>query len=585
MKQRPASSEGAHDWRNIREGLPIPSLSYCDQPYFLKTSDGCWLLSLTTGGGEEGWQGQRVCTMRSRDRGRTWEDIRWMEDDDAPENSYAVLLRTYFGRVYCLYNFNSANIRRIPADNPPYNDGFCTRVDSLGAYVFRYSDDHGKSWSDRHEVPVRPFDIDRNNATGGSVRFFWNVGKPLEGESHALLSIHKAGGFGEGFFTSTEGALVRVEGIMTERDVQKFSYTTLPEGDKGIRAPEHAGRISEEHSYVRLSDNSLFCVYRTVSGHPYCCYSADEGKTWTPPDMLTHGNGRPVKHPRAANFVWKLAGGRYLYWFHNHGGRDYEDRNPAWVCAGRERDTVQGKRLVFSEPEVFLYDDDPYIRISYPDLLEEGGDTYVSQTQKGIARVSRIDSMFLEKLFHLEYKDQPVGDGLVDSLEAIPPFSMRDMSKKDYPRYDTREGFTLDFVFDASSLTDGEILFENMDMEGGGVQAVFQKDGSIGFSMGDGRTGCLFHSDRHGLQKGINCVTIIVDGGPKILSFVVNGSFQDGGRDRRCGWQRFSPNLYHVQGRKDMTVSSGVRRMRIYARALMVREACINHRYERMNQI
>ena len=30
--------------------------------------------------------------------------------------------------------------------------------------------------------------------------------------------------------------------------------------------------------------------------------------------------GRRIKHPRAANFVRKFSNGKFLYWFHNHGG-------------------------------------------------------------------------------------------------------------------------------------------------------------------------------------------------------------------------------------------------------------------------
>jgi hypothetical protein len=37
--------------------------------------------------------------------------------------------------------------------------------------------------------------------------------------------------------------------------------------------------------------------------------------------------------------------------------------------AGREVDTPAGKRLEWSQPELLLYDDDPYIRMSYPDLV------------------------------------------------------------------------------------------------------------------------------------------------------------------------------------------------------------------------
>ena len=72
------------------------------------------------------------------------------------------------------------------ADDPPYKGGLCTRVDSLGYYVFKYSDDHGRTWSaERHRMPVREFDIDRENAYGGSVRFFWNVGRPFTHDGDA----------------------------------------------------------------------------------------------------------------------------------------------------------------------------------------------------------------------------------------------------------------------------------------------------------------------------------------------------------------------------------------------------------------
>ena len=38
----------------------------------------------------------------------------------------------------------------------------------------------------------------------------------------------------------------------------------------------------------------------------------------------------------------------------------------------------------WSQPEIVLYDDDPYIRMSYPDLVEDGGKFYLTETQKNI---------------------------------------------------------------------------------------------------------------------------------------------------------------------------------------------------------
>ena len=86
-------------------------------------------------------------------------------------------LKAPSGRIFCFYNHNTDNLRQVRANFP---SGYWNRVDSPGHYVFRYSDDCGKSWSDpRTEIPIRETQIDRENPYGGQVRFFWNVGRPL----------------------------------------------------------------------------------------------------------------------------------------------------------------------------------------------------------------------------------------------------------------------------------------------------------------------------------------------------------------------------------------------------------------------
>ena len=60
------------DPRHIAAGHEIPTETYCDQPYVVRTDDGAWLCVLTTGAGREGQAGQHVVTLRSTDRGHTW---------------------------------------------------------------------------------------------------------------------------------------------------------------------------------------------------------------------------------------------------------------------------------------------------------------------------------------------------------------------------------------------------------------------------------------------------------------------------------------------------------------------------------
>lgn len=49
------------------------------------------------------------------------------------------------------------------------------RVDELGHFVMRSSDDGGRSWSERVEVPYRLTPLDYNNSFAGKVKIMWCV--------------------------------------------------------------------------------------------------------------------------------------------------------------------------------------------------------------------------------------------------------------------------------------------------------------------------------------------------------------------------------------------------------------------------
>ncbi len=382
--------------RDVESGLVIPSEGYCDQPYVVKTRDGAWLCLMTTGRGHEGEGGQHVVATRSLDRGRTWSPLVDIEPATGPEASWVVPLIVPSGRVYAFYTFNGGNQREVLSDK-----GIIKRVDTLGDYAFRWSDDGGRTWSkDRRVIPVRAMDIDRRNPYQGAVRFFWGVGRPLVAGGSVYLPFAKVGRFGEGFMAESQACFLRCDDLSTGTDPAAFRWETLPDGDHGLRSP--VGPIAEEPSLVSLSDGSLFCTYRTVAGHPCHAYSRDGGRTWTPPAFMTYGPDGPlVDHPRAANFVWRLRDGRFLYWFHNHNGKGYEGRNPAWLLGGVEVDTPQGRAIRWSRPQVVLYSRDRAVRMSYPDLIEEDdGRLYLTETQKTVARVHEIDPGVLAALWH-----------------------------------------------------------------------------------------------------------------------------------------------------------------------------------------
>ena len=610
---RPPVPGPVSDPRLLSQGRPIPTKGYADQPYIVQTDDGAWLCVMTTGVGKEGESGQIVVSMRSRDRGRTWESVVPLEPADGPEASYAVLLKVPGGRVYAFYNHNTDNVREVKREDR----GTLKRVDSLGYYVFKFTDDHGRTWSkERYPIPVREFETDRRNVYGGKIRFFWNVGRPLILGEAAILVLHKVGAMGNGFFAQSEGAFLKSRNILTERDPAKITFDTLPDGEIGLRTPPGGGRVAEEQSIAALSDGSLYCVYRTVDGWPVNTYSRDGGHTWTPPAYKTYTpGGRRVKHPRAANFVWRCSNGKFLYWFHNHGGpfiaamqadtsgatgNPYNDRNPAWLMAGVERDTPQGRIIVWSQPEILLYDDDPFIRMSYPDLVEEGEKFYITETQKNIGRVHEIPAALVDGLFNQFEARTVAREGLALALPAdrpeapaesgqllpavvamprLPEFHVRDAKRPDYGGADLRAGFSLDFWLRLDALAPGQVLLDNRDRQGRGFSLTLAARGAVRLTLNDGRSESVWESDAGALRPGqVQHLVAIVDGGPKIITFVIDGVLCDGGDERQFGWGRFSPNLRAPNGAAQVKIDPALRALRIYQRALRTSEAVGNFR-------
>lgn len=588
---RSLTDKAPRDWRNIQAGRVIPTEAYADQPYLVRTDDGAWLCVVTTGTGREGAPGQHIAAMRSLDQGRTWEERVDLEPPDGPEASYAVLLKTPGGRIYCFYNHNTDNRRWVIGDDPPYKDGRCERVDTQGHYVFRFSDDNGRTWSpQRFDIPVREMEIDRQNPYQGKTRFFWNVGKPFVRGADACVPLHKVGRFGRGFLARSEGVLLRSANLLSERDPEKILWETLPEGDIGLRAPQGGGPIAEEQSAVVLSDGSLFCVYRTVDGHPACAYSRDAGRTWTEPQYLRYADGRLVKHPRAANFVWNCGNGRCLYWFHNHGGRDYADRNPAWLCGGVEADLPEGKAILWSQPEIVLYDDDVFLRISYPDLLEENGRWFLTETQKNVARVHELDPTLLQGLWGQFTNSAVAREGLALDLPAkdagmpssvgmpsLPAFQARS-ARPDHGGDDLRSGFSIDAWVLFRTLTADQRVVDTRTPCGQGLCLRTTANGTLEITLNDGRQECRWDCDPGLLRPGaLHHIAVIVDDGPKIITFVVDGRLCDGGETRQFGWGRFSPTLADANGGERLRIADNldgeVRNLRVYVRPLRTSEA------------
>lgn len=565
------------DNRNLQSGIRILDCGYSDQPYIIKTDDGAWLMTVTVSNGVEGTSGEHVISARSVDMGKTWTDIVDISSPGNPESAYSVLYKTRYGRIYCFYNYNADNLRAVKADDPPWENGLCERVDTQGHFVFKYSDDHGRTWSEKwYDIPMRLFEVDRKNPYGGNILFFWNVGKPFTLNSSVYVPVYKIGGFGEFFMYDSEGALLCCDNIETEKNPEALKWITLPDGEHGIKAPRELTHVSEEHSFVVLSDGSIFCVFRTTTGNPWCSYSRDRGHSFSKPEIMRYADGRPIRHPRAANFIWKCENGKYLYWFHNNGGNGFDDRNPVWIAGAIEYKAEDGMRLKFSQPEILLYDMDPLVCMSYPDLVEEEGLYFITETQKSIVRIHQVDNGLIEGLWaQFEQNNINIADGtlITDKMPKIKPFIERiygDVNKHTQDNY-TSFAFKFKFIPDNHS----KRLFSTENNSGKGISIIWDADSStIVFCMSDGKRSVICRSDSEPFQdKHTHTVTIIVDGGPRIVLFVVNGKLCDGGQSRQFGYSWFDQYLIDVNGNEVPYIDESIKTLILYQRHMRISEA------------
>lgn len=177
-------------------------------------------------------------------------------------------------------------------------------------------------------------------------------------------------------------------------------------------------------------------------------------------------------------------------------------------------------------------------------------------------------------------------DGLIVEAKAgatkvkmppLPGFIFRDTKRADYGARDARTGFSMDVWLQLDSLKGGQVLLDSRDANGKGIALTVAEKGALHFTINDGRQEAAWDSDQGKLATGKpQHVVVTVDGGPKIITFIVNGILCDGGEERQFGWGRYSPTLRTPNGAPEMRVADSVKSLRIYSRALRTSEAVGN---------
>ena len=561
----PAMTQSADDWRNIRTGLTIPDEGYCDQPYTVVTKDGNWLCTMTTGSGHEGQGGQHIVAIISKDHGHTWEGPFDIEPADGPEASWAMPLVTNSGRVWVFYSYNGDNLKIW--------QGKRLRTDTVGWYCAKYSDNNGRTWSEkRYRLPLPHAPVDETNTFGGKHQMFWGIGKPVTHNGTMWFAFSRVG---KHLVDNSEGWFFRSDNILRDPPPDEIDWQLLPDGNVGLKASDN-GPVNAEQNIVVLSDGSLYCMYRTVTGHPYHAYSRDGGHTWTTPEPATYTpGGQPMKTPRACPRIWKTKNGKFLFWFHNHSrieNSGYKHRNPVWISGGIERDG----RIHWSQPEVLFYDHDHEIRMSYPDLIEQDGRYWITETQKTIARVHEVDASLLEGMWCQTKAAQSAQNALL--LDAGPD----DLQAQTLPlpgslNLQDAAGLTIQCRITFSKLEPGTILLDNRTKDDRGLALRLTDHQTVELLMNDGT-----HTASWDCTPGLlhpnttHDITAIVDARPGLILFIVDGQLCDGGPNRPEGWTWYDRELADITGDGKLTVTdtdtTSIHSIRIHNRPLRVSE-------------
>jgi hypothetical protein len=208
----------------------------------------------------------------------------------------------------------------------------------------------------------------------------------------------------------------------------------------------------------------------------------------------------------------------------------------------------------------------------------------VTETQKSIARIHELDNTMLEGTWSQlsdELSPTPVADGCVADLSA-------DDLKSTQPRIESpltlegERGFTLDLWLTVDRFTPGQVLLDTRDEADCGWAISVGANKTLALSIGDGQYRSTWDSDPGLLTEGQrHHIAFVADGGPDIITVVVDGKLCDGGKIRQFGWGRFEPKIGDVSGRGTIKTDlngATVHGFRIYDRYLRTAEAIRNYR-------
>jgi hypothetical protein len=237
--------------------------------------------------------------------------------------------------------------------------------------------------------------------------------------------------------------------------------------------------------------------------------------------------------------------------------------------------------IQWSQPEILLYSNNLKGGMSYPDLIEENGNYWVTETQKSIARVHAIDSRLLNKLWNQGFDNTIVQLGLIWEKKNI-NHKQRFLLPK-LPGL--KEGsFSIEVILNINELIPGQIILENTNSLGNGLIMRVTPKRTIELLLKDGEVTSSWDTDPGTIGLGKQHIVFVVDGLANLMTTIVNGKLCDGGRYRYVGWNWFDDKINNINGTGYFNFlpdfSGKIIKIRIYNRYLLTSEAISNYHAE-----
>lgn len=304
------------------------------------------LMTVWTQSSYEGAGDHRIVFARSTDEGATWSAPQRIAGPAGPGGghmaSWGFPLTSRSGRIYVIYN-QYQGIGDVGAQLTGTMDGV-------------YSDDMGRTWSAPRTVPMPRSPYDHTDPKVPSNWIVWQKpirdlqGRWFTGFSRWVSKAVRTKPHKNSWTASeTVVEFMRFENIDDNPQVADIRVSYSAWGKDALKVPHYTNpllSIAQEPSLVRLPDQRLFCVMRTMSGYIWYVISNDDGQTWdNPRPLLRRDHGLPVLEPLCCCPIYEYAAGRYILLHHNNDGRfegcqpedTNRNRRPAFIALGEYR--------------------------------------------------------------------------------------------------------------------------------------------------------------------------------------------------------------------------------------------------------